>query len=313
MLDHFFDFYGVTVGIRIFDESFSSVLKNLDEDFSFFSRTQVRSTTFEIEVRSTLELSELQKKQWSKKFPLFTTKMNTAFGLTKRVIKYDDNHWCDLSSPNRILIFGADEDLTYEIAYIALMSKVGECLEKKGWLRMHALGLETKQGATIIPLPCGGGKSVLAYQAIQQNIPIYSDEIILTNGEKIYPFPVRIALKKEAAEKLNVTNRRLFKRAHFDQKVLVPIPNELIAKPSSIYRIYSGHKGGKLSLIFILALGLGLPQMREFLIRSDNLLWLPILLLQRIKIAIALINNREIQNVEIDQSHLNNFDKLCAT
>ena len=59
-------------------------------------------------------------------------------------------------------IITEDIELAHEIAYLTILSRVSEALEKKRLHRIHGLGIESAGKGTIVLLPSGGGKSTMA-------------------------------------------------------------------------------------------------------------------------------------------------------
>jgi hypothetical protein len=170
-------------------------------------------------------------------------------------------------------------DELYEIAYVALLSAVGEALDRLGFHRVHALGIEP---GVLAVLPQGGGKSAMAALLTGSGARrVHSDEIPLIKNGRIHPFPLRLALRPQVANGLQLTDGRLFKRKIFDDKILFPLRADQTAPAAEIRAILIGrrHLSGIpkvyrasrwrvfAGLMHSLVVGMGVPQMREFMLR----------------------------------------------
>lgn len=94
------------------------------------------------------------------------------------------------------LLQGTDLELVREAASNFLISRIGEHLNRRGLVRLHALGLAGEHGATCVVMPSGGGKSTLAVKAIgDERCRILSeDSPLLDRSGSVHPFPLRIGV-----------------------------------------------------------------------------------------------------------------------
>ncbi len=94
------------------------------------------------------------------------------------------------------VVQGDDVELVREAANNFLISRIGEHLNARGLVRLHALGLSGSSGATTVVMPSGGGKSTLALRAIgDDRCRILSeDSPLLDRKGLVYPFPLRIGV-----------------------------------------------------------------------------------------------------------------------
>jgi hypothetical protein len=152
-------------------------------------------------------------------------------------------------------------------------------LDRKGFHRVHALGVEP---GVLAILPQGGGKSAMAALLCSSGgRRVHSDEIPLIQDGGVHPFPLRLALRPQVAEGLQLTGGRLFKRKIFDDKILFPLPANQTAPAARIQAILIGRlnlsgipkvrRASRLrvfaGLMHSLVVGIGVPQMREFMLR----------------------------------------------
>lgn len=319
MIEKNFECYGVLFSVRLFDERFQNALDWLSEDLKhFISPPSTENADLILEIHSSDEKGVPGKTHRA----LFQTKMCKAYGFFKRLCVYDEHHQILLNNSRQATLWGRDPHHTYEIAWTFLISMICEKIEKKQhWLRIHALGLSHPQGRVVYLAPSGGGKSFLAAQAMQNQGRILSDEILWTDGKRFYPFPLRIALKNDSCEKLKLTSERKFSRKFFESKNLFSFESHSISPAMETQIVFLGSQGRNFSLkpadiidrlqfYWLASLGLGLPQMREFMIRGENLLWLPRLFLRRLFLSLKLLHSTPFWTLSLEKNSSRNFEKL---
>jgi hypothetical protein len=147
----------------------------------------------------------------------------------------------------RIAIQGEDEHLVHEAAYLFLLSRAGEHLDRLGLPRLHALGLSAKQGAVAIMLPSGGGKSTLALRALQADgVRLVSEDAPLIDRQgRLHPFPLRIGVNATDAELLPNGQVRLIERMEFHPKLVLALnafAERIETKPVPLRHIVVGRR-----------------------------------------------------------------------
>lgn len=277
-----FNFYGVKVSV---EGSSAEAIDALRADFEFFQTQKPEAPGIVI------TLAVEQSLPPRNKLRLFRTRMGTAYYVRRgRFCDYGDgtsirSHF-DEAGARHFNIRAATESALHEAAYSVLLSSVGEALDGKGLHRVHALGVDSDRGGVLVILPQGGGKSALAtLMNPDSKRKIYSDEIPLLQDGKIHPFPMRMALRPQVARALGLEleNARRFVRRQFPEKLLFPIPKSKVAPPAPLGTILIGRKiegnqprlkrRGRLHAFFALmdslAVGRGVPQMAEHMLRLD--------------------------------------------
>jgi hypothetical protein len=224
----------------------------------------------------------------SKKVLFMKTPMCTVYGWGQRRDYFYENGCSLTRNDNRYVLCGTDETLLHEIAYTTLLSAVGEKLDQKKYHRVHALGLSYADRATIIILDSGQGKSSLAstflYKSVanpHQQIKIYSDESPLIKNRKLYPFPLRIALRENIYQLLKLSiPTQAFKRKLYSEKLTFNIPPSRIAEPRPIAQLLIGRMvldsvpeicpinriRASFAILRSLVVGIGLTQMKEHML-----------------------------------------------
>jgi len=113
----------------------------------------------------------------------------------KRRIDYSDGavSLYDFST-RRGELFCANAERLHELAYLCILSRAGEELDRRGMHRVHALGFEFRGSGGLLLLPSGGGKSVLALEllAASPELGVLSDDTpLLVAGGRLRAFPLR--------------------------------------------------------------------------------------------------------------------------
>jgi hypothetical protein len=186
-------------------------------------------------------------------------------------------------------IFCLDRDLAHEIAFLTILSQVGQHLDGLGLHRVHALGVEAGGRAVLILLPMAGGKTTLALKllSLEGTKLLSEDSPVLSGNGMVLPFPLRIGVRVDS-EPSGIPMRylRTVKRMEFGPKTLIDIEyfRNKIAAPCPIGVILLGERwlAGKSSILperrqrainaFIknTVVGLGLYQGVEFLLERSG-------------------------------------------
>lgn len=294
----YFNFYGVSMAIYFFDQRFSPVQDLVLFYFKHFSsNTDLQAKHVEIELKP-------PQKPIGKKSLLFKTNFSDAYSSPEgRLCILDAQNWLtikDSADTTRITIYSDSSTTAFEMIRYTALSIIGEKLEEKGYLRLHAAGI-TKAGTTFIFLmPSGAGKSTKALRHLQgNNGSLFGDEILLTKDGQIFAFPMPISMKyiPTWSHSFDVEiNTQAGKR------YLWQINKEDIAPPLFIDKLYllSSMPSQLLVLHFFISvfLGLGLPQMREFFFRKKNLIRIFLISHKRLILVFKLMLKIKIMKVQ---------------
>ncbi len=206
----------------------------------------------------------------------------------------------------RFSISGESKQYIYEVLYAFILSSIGEALETRGFHRIHGLGFSESQSALVIPLNSGRGKSSMVHWLIDNTkVKFFGDECVFTNGNEVFAFPVRRALREEDITPNTSTSFRKFDRIFFEKKFLTDWPADRIQESSDNFKIIlfkNTFSFAKFAWTFFW--GLGNAQMAEFFLRADNF---PNL----VKIAFSRL--RCLKRLRAHIVVLNNWDKSPAT
>ena len=316
-----FNFYGVRVLVEATTPRLFAVLDDLNEDFYFFSSPE----QFE-EPAITIRLSE-ETAAAPKRVALFKTRMCRAYGARlPRECFYGQGTSARLEwdqGGKKVLVQSPEPTRAYEVAYVALLSLVGEELDLLGYHRIHALGLASGLRAGAIVLPPGGGKSAVAILlGDDSRVRLFSDEQPLLRGGKIYPFPIRMGLRPSVADALVPARPgRLFSRMAFPSKRLFKIDREKVAVPSELTFVALGSFGPepkkilagfcsqlRLRLEFVgsMVLGHGTQQMSEFMLSVDSFPRLVRIALSRLREAVRISFSCEFKGLQVSSNAFEN-------
>ncbi len=125
----------------------------------------------------------------------------------------------------RVVVQGEDASLVHEAAYQFLLSRIGEHLDARGLVRLHALGLSGGGGAIAIMLPSGGGKSTLCLRALRDPACrlLSEDSPLIDRHGVVHPFPLRIGINPTDAALMPDGNVRLLQRMEFHPKLTLDV------------------------------------------------------------------------------------------
>jgi hypothetical protein len=188
-------------------------------------------------------------------------------------------------------IFSSEPHLRHEIAFLSILSLVGQNFDSRNIHRVHGLGLEINGKGVLILLPQGGGKTTLMLELLKYpNVKLISEDTPLINSSgEILPFPIRIGIDAHAKlPDFPEKYLRLVKRMEFEPKYLLDIEyfKDKIAKyPCKLKFAFEGIRclgsdpqimpASKLQMLraFVInsVIGLGVYQGIEFIIQNSPL------------------------------------------
>ncbi len=122
-------------------------------------------------------------------------------------------------------VYGTDTQLMHEIAYLFLLSTVGEYLDARGIHRLHALGVSHRGRGILLTLPSGGGKSTMALALLREPgfMLLAEDTPLIDRQGRILPFPLRIGVRPDQQVDIPAQYLRTINRMEFDPKTLIDL------------------------------------------------------------------------------------------
>ncbi len=216
-----FDFYGVGVDVESAEEEFLDALEN---DFSYFLTSNNQASLRVSLTNSPPDYDRLPELNCS-----FATPRNICFSDER--FTYIDYFGRGLNiydrRANHCEVITTDAELAHEIAYLTILSRVSEALERQHLHRIHGLGIEFDGKGAVILLPSGGGKSTLALSLLRQDNRfrlISEDSPLLRSDGHLLPFPLRIGVHPhKVPADIDSRYMRLDKRIEFTSKVNIDI------------------------------------------------------------------------------------------
>lgn len=272
-----FDFYGTSV--RLASES-AEVLDALRRDFAYFESSGPERA----DIGLTLAVGRFPGGR--RGLPLFRARDYRVFDSARgRAILYEDGAAAvhDFSR-ERGRVWAASAERLHELGYLAVLSRVGEALDRRGLHRVHALGIVSAGRAALLLLPEGGGKSTLALEIWRASRAgfLSEDTPLIDRRGRVLAFPLRWGFR-DSADLGDVPTAmiRPFSRRRRAAKRLVDVGffAERIVPQAPLRWLIVGRRGrrdrlaaaGRAetagALATSLVAGVGVPQMSEYLLR----------------------------------------------
>jgi hypothetical protein len=201
------------------------VIDDIAKDFAWFAETEPSAGT--VHARVTVERRPPDFDRFARLDSAFVTPRNVVYqdkGTT--VVDYFGHALSILDRrQGNVTIQGEHPGLVHEAAYNFLLSRIGEHLDARGLVRLHALGLSGPLGAVAVMLPSGGGKTTLALRALQDPSCrlLSEDSPLIDRHGLVHPFPLRIGVNPGDAASLPQANVRLLDRLEFHPKLALDL------------------------------------------------------------------------------------------
>ena len=232
---------------------------------------------------------------------------------------------------NLLTVQGTDRHLVHEAAYLFLLSRIGEHLDRRRTPRLHALGLRGPAGGVAVMLPSGGGKSTLALRALRTDgVTLLSeDSPLIDRRGRLHPFPLRVGINESDAPDVPPEHVRRIERMEFHPKLLLDIDyfkERIEPEPLPLRHLVIGRRslGARASLepmprgraigplIREAVIGVGLYQGMEFVLQQgmrDALRKLDVAAMRASCCAIALSRAR-VWQLTLGRDHDRNWEVL---
>ncbi len=176
----------------------------------------------------------------------------------------------------------------YEVAYLYLLSRVGEAYDLSGRHRVHGLGFRFpgEDRGWLLVMDSGVGKSRLAL-ALRGKVEFFSDESpLLGSRGRLTAFPIRLAIAPSLLRRsgFDPEIRRKLTRLSYGTKCLVPLrelgviaPPSRLAVVAKVTRSSNGRPQWRkaqrtetfVALLRCCVVGIGVAQMAEHFLRLD--------------------------------------------
>ena len=283
-----FDFYGIRV---LVDCDSAEVVLRVGEDFRYFG--QVFGSAHEI----ALTISMRKRPPSYHSLPPLTASIYTPRNIcyTDGDITYIDYFGRALAvydrSRNHVDVTSDGVSLLHEIAYLTILSRVGNALDRKGLHRLHALAVGREGRAALFLMPSGCGKSTLGLGLMQAptELELVSDDSpLISRSGRVLPFPLRIGVLGapppgvpeqfvQHMERMEFAPKYLVSMAAFEDSLargeqrpeLIFLAERMLGSGCTIRR--TSFLVGYIACIRHMIVGVGIYQGLEFLLRSSVL------------------------------------------
>ncbi len=185
-------------------------------------------------------------------------------------------------------LFSPDRELLRELGYLLIASRAGFLMDLRGLHRVHALGLAHRGRGALVLLPSGGGKTALFLDLFKTGKTrlLSEDTPLVSRDGMLHPFPLRLGLtpQENVSEIPKNLIRTMVRRRH-GRKLLVDLPyfKSVVSGPVVCGLVVVGRRGAGASpsvrrlwrpgasgaLLSSLVVGWGVPQLTEFMLRTD--------------------------------------------
>lgn len=281
------DFYGIRV---LLEGTSGDALERVAEDFRHFRRDPAPEAP-----RLTIELRE-GPPEYDRLPPLpasIYTPRNICY--TERDRTYIDYFGRALAvfdrARGRVEVTSESVPLLHEIAFLTILSRVGEALDRRGLHRLHALAVARNGRAALFMMPSGCGKSTLGLGLMQSGseLELVSDDSpLIGRSGSVLPFPLRIGVLGSPPPAIPERFVRHMERMEFAPKYVISMaafegsiaqgelrPELVFLTERSLGRECTiepaGFLRGYRACVRHMIVGVGLYQGLEFLLRTSAL------------------------------------------
>jgi len=306
------------VGVRVRSDE-PAALEAITRDFAYFSSAEpLPAATITVAIHAQAPPPELSGPgPW---WPGRGLRWREEGGA--RLVRYDGGElvrWSQTGAAGDV--YGQRPHRLHELAYLLILSRVGERLDGAGLHRVHALGFEHRGRGGLVLLPSGGGKTSLSL-ALRgtPGLRFLSEDTPLVDGQgNLLAFPLRWGLRSPGATE-GIPDRwlRPFHRERFGPKWLVDVGyfEGLLAqraparwlfvggrdprRPAGVRPIDPARAAGALALNLVV--GWGVPQMAEYALSARAAPTLASAALKRAAAALRLLRTAQSHRLELGRS-----------
>lgn len=233
-------------GLRIHLEGWTEALEAARLDFAWFESHDDGDPA---DLRVTVECREPDFDGFGEIAASFITPRNVVYQHGRRkIVDYFGRVVAILDPDSHHVLFqGNDLSITHEAVYQYLVSRVGEHVERIGLPRLHGLALSGQQGAVVVMLPSGGGKTTLGLRALDDAAVklLSEDSALIDRHGYLHPFPLRIGVNATDAAKLPPGHVRRIERMELHPKFALEIAafaNRIEHEPQPLRHIVIGRR-----------------------------------------------------------------------
>ena len=221
-------------GVKIIISSDKEITKWLSHDYSYYLDDTINlpdlKFNLKLEKPNYSSLPKIKATAYHDNYIIYDSKnMRIIDFFEKALVIYDTkNKIIEISCP--------DKEKLYEIFSLSFDSLLGEELDKRGFHRIHCLGLEKNGKAILVLLPPGGGKTTLALKFLKnKNTRVLCEDMLLFKKGKLYGLHFRGGVRN-----LNYSKGRIMKTENYGTKLLLDTKKLNLAKTAKPAIILQG-------------------------------------------------------------------------
>ena len=221
-------------GIKIIVSSDKEIAKWLSHDYSYYLDNTITTSNLKFDLRfekpDYSSLPKIKATAYHDNYIIYDSKKI-------RIIDFFEKALAIYDTKNKIVkISCLDKDKLYEIFSLSFDSLLGEELDKRGFHRIHCLGLEKNGKAILILLPPGGGKTTLALKFLKsKNARVLCEDTLLFKKGKLYSLHFRWGVRN-----LNYSKGRIMRTENYGTKLLLDTKKLNLAKTAKPALILQG-------------------------------------------------------------------------
>ena len=280
-----FSFYGLGVEVR---SNNHEAVDEVARDFAWFKVEDKPSPPIPIAMRIDMKL---EPAPWLD-LPAIPASVITPRNVTFRNdhVTYIDYFGRGLAvldrSDKSCVMYSTEFDLLREMAYLFILSTVGQHVDSIKLHRIHAMGVSHRGRGILLLLPSGGGKSTMSLKLLKQDdfALLSEDTPLIDRNGSMHPFPLRLGVRGDKTADVPAEFQRTFDRMEFEAKTFVDVDffRHRLGETVPVSMIFVGERNlGDISrieplstratfnaLLKYLIVGLGVYQGLEFLLEE---------------------------------------------
>ena len=221
------------------------VIEALRRDFSWWAAAEAAE---EPAVTVTVERARPDYTPYAALPSVAVTERNVVYsGGGTTVVDYAGRALSVLHGDN-LLVQSEDGYTARRAAFDFMLASVGRHLDRIGLPRVHGLGLVGPQGAVLVMIPSGGGKTTLALRAIREpGVGFLSEgSPLLDEQGRLLPFPLPLWVRSTSAEADALPEQHVRRLSGIEPDPLIlELPafvDRVPATPSPLRHIVLGHR-----------------------------------------------------------------------
>ncbi len=203
-----FDVYGLLFSVA---GDWPEVVDSICRDFAWFETPTVHRA--ELDVRVQIRQGRPDLDVFGPVRAAQVTEQQVVYRLDGRTVIDHLGVVCSVIDRGgaELCVVGEDPHVARRIAYDFLLARAGDHLDRVGLPRVYGLGLGGPDGAVLIMLPRGGGKTTLALRALREPAITFFSEVspLVDRRASMHPFPFPLWVRTNSPEAESLPDEHL--------------------------------------------------------------------------------------------------------